>query len=97
MPATQTTDVRIDKVFNLNDMLSYGFFLDVRNLFDVENVVDVYKNTGKPDDNGNPPDPEGYATEETWRAAYENWKRRYKTPEYYGNPRIIRVGATLQF
>ncbi len=97
MPATHTTDVRIDKIFNLNNMLSYGFFLDVRNLFDAENVVDVYKNTGLPDDNGNPPDREGYATEEAWRAAYDNWKSRYKTPVNYGNPRIIRVGATLHF
>jgi outer membrane receptor protein involved in Fe transport len=97
MPSTHTTDLRIDKMFNVGEMFSWGLFLDVRNLFDVENVVDVYKNTGLPDDNGNPPDPEGYATEAAWRAAYENWKIRYRDPANYSNPRIIRTGAILQF
>jgi outer membrane receptor protein involved in Fe transport len=97
MPSTQTTDLRIDKMFNIGEMFAWGLFLDVRNLFDVENVVDVYRNTGKPDDNGNPPDPEGYASEATWRAAYENWKVRYRDPINYSNPRIIRTGAMLHF
>jgi outer membrane receptor protein involved in Fe transport len=97
MPSTHTTDMRMDKMFNIGDMFSWGLFLDVRNLFDVENVVDIYRSTGKPDDNGNPPDPEGYATEEAWKAAYENWRVRYKNPANYGNPRIIRMGAMLQF
>jgi len=97
MPSTQTADMRIDKMFNIGDMFSWGLFLDVRNLFDVENVVDVYHNTGEPDDNGNPPDIEGYATEEAWQEAYENWQVRYKDPFNYSNPRIIRMGAMLQF
>ena len=97
MPATRTVDMRIDKTFQLNDMLRYGFFLDVRNLFDEENVGDVYKNTGMPDDNGNAPDREGWPTEESYQAALANWRARYKDPDNYSNPRIIRVGATVQF
>lgn len=97
MPATHTTDLRIDKTFHLNEMLSYGLFLDVRNLFDNENVVDVYKNTGLADDNGNRPDPAGWLTEEAYLAALANWETRVRTPGNYSNPRIIRVGATLVF
>jgi outer membrane receptor protein involved in Fe transport len=97
MPSTQTADMRIDKMFNIGDMFAWGLFLDVRNLFDVENVVDVYRNTGEPDDNGNPPDIEGYATEEAWREAYENWQVRYRNPFNYSNPRLIRMGAMVQF
>ncbi len=97
MPATQSTDFRIDKIFNVNEMFNYGFFVDVRNFFDVENIVDVYRNTGLPDDNGNPPDREGYASEEDYLTAFANWKLRYKDPGNYGNPRIIRLGVTLRF
>jgi len=97
MPSTQTVDLRVDKIFNIGEMFAWGLFVDVRNLFDMKNVVDVYRNTGEPDDNGNPPDIEGYATEEAWQAAYDNWRERYQDPSYYGNPRLIRMGATLQF
>jgi outer membrane receptor protein involved in Fe transport len=97
MPSTQTTDLRVDKIFNIGDLISYGFFLDVRNLFDRENVVDVYNNTGLADDNGNRPDPAGWLTTESYQAALENWQSRFKNPSYYSNPRIIRLGATLMF
>lgn len=97
MPSTHTTDLRVDKIFHVNDMLNYGFFVDVRNLFDVENVIEVYADTGEADDNGNRPERAGYRTEEDYLAALASWKVRYKDPAYYSNPRIIRVGATLQF
>ena len=69
----------------------------MRNLFDRENIVDVYSRTGKPDDDGNPPIRESYVSEEQYLAAVENWRAYCKDPDNYGTPRTITVGATLSF
>lgn len=96
LPGVQTTNLRIDKYISVG-RLGFGLFADVRNLFNRQNIVDVYDRTGKPDDNGNMPLRESYSDEETWRQAVENWRKYVKDPSNYGQPRTITVGATMSF
>ncbi len=111
MPSLFDVDLRLDKYFHPYENLELNFFVDVRNLFDIRNVVQVYTRTGEPDDNGNRPiwDPENtgaYSAYERWGyeseydmylADLEGWKRRVKVPSFYTNPRIIRTGLMIKF
>ena len=97
LPSTQQTDLKVIKGFKVAGRFYCGLFLDVRNLFNVENVVNVYPYSGKPDDNGYPPTLEGYGMNyERWQKAYEVWQRRWRDPAHYGPPRIVRMGLWLK-
>lgn len=96
LPSTTRTDLRVDKNITLGGV-QFGLFADVRNVFDVENVVDVYPRTGRPDDNGTAPHREAYASEEQYRHAVENWRAFCKDPNNYGAPRTMTIGATVRF
>ncbi len=50
-PWTWTTDVRVKSGFNFG-ALKPIVFMDIKNLFDIKNVMSVYSNTGLPDDDG---------------------------------------------
>lgn len=52
-PWTSTFDFRLQKRIPVS-IFSIGLFLEVKNLFDTENVLYVYPRTGKPFDNGQP-------------------------------------------
>ena len=105
-------DMRVDKYFELGlPGLELNLFIDIRNLFNTRNVVQVYNLTGKPDDNGRAPvyDPAnlgdyayysiyGYESpQDMYQADLAGWKRRYKNPAHYTNPRIIRTGLRISF
>ncbi len=96
LSSRQITNLRIDKYFTAGTM-DFGIFLDVRNLFDRENVDDVYAVTGEPDDDGYKPTRESYATEEQWEAAVADWAVYVKDPINYGAPRTMAVGVTVGF
>jgi len=97
MPSFQKTDLKVEKGFRLRNKYEYSFFVDVRNLFDVENVVNIYRATGKPDDDTYMPTRESYNSDEAWKKAVEVWKRYAKNPNNYGEPRIIKFGVRLSF
>ncbi|MBN1424175.1 TonB-dependent receptor [Candidatus Fermentibacteria bacterium] len=96
LPSTTRTDLRVDRNIRFGGV-QFGLFADIRNLFDTENVADVYPRTGRPDDNGTPPLREAYATEEQYLGALENWGAYCKDPNNYGAPRTMTIGATLRF
>jgi len=96
MPPTHQMDMKIVKSFRGAGGLKYGLFLDVRNLFNVNNVVNVYTITGKPDDDADRPQKEAYYTEEEWERAVEVWQRYTKDPSNYGIPRIVRIGLWVR-
>lgn len=107
LPSTHQTDMKIVKSFKATGGLRYGLFLDVRNLFNVKNVTDIYYKTGEPDDNGEAPiwDPfqyqnyeqRGYnSAREWWEANYANWKEYVNHPIHYGIPRIVRIGIWVK-
>jgi len=97
LPSTHQTDMKIVKTFKVGGGWQYGLFLDVRNLFNVKKVVNVYPYPGKPYDNGCAPSKEAYPNdEESWRKAYEDWRKYCQDPSNYGIPRIVRIGIWVK-
>jgi len=115
-PPTKSVDVKLEKWFGLGKKRDntprktrVGFFVDVSNVFDWENVRSVYSNTGLPDDAGNDPvyepalyrDPgeDGYhLPEQEWREDLADWERYYgQNPGNYMEPRIMRFGLRVTF
>ena len=45
-PSTFQVDMRIDKCFNIADILNLNIYFNVINLFDIENVYNVFMRTG---------------------------------------------------
>ncbi|MBN2543895.1 TonB-dependent receptor [bacterium] len=63
-PWTYSTSLRVDKPFSIAG-ISASFFVNVTNLFNTMNVLNVYPNTGKVDDNNMTQDYETYM-DQTW-------------------------------
>jgi outer membrane receptor protein involved in Fe transport len=111
MPSNNRLDMRIDKYFHPSEDLELNFFIDVRNVFNIENIVNVNTFTGQPDDNGYPPIWDAanlgtYADYQKWgyASAYDmyladvaGWERYQKDPASYGIPRIFYVGMMVKF
>ncbi len=102
MPATYQVDLKFNKDFYLfgDKDLHLSFFTEVVNLFDRRNVLRVYSNTGKPDDDGYhyeltaDPDGEGPLTAEDVNRYY---RLLAKDPENYDAPRTLRWGIEFVF
>ncbi|MGB2698043.1 MAG: TonB-dependent receptor [Candidatus Zixiibacteriota bacterium] len=102
LPPTYRMDMRFNKDFYFfkDSDLHLTFFTEVENLFDRRNVIDVYSNTGKADDDGRyyvltpDPDGEGPLTAEDVNHYY---RLLAKDPQNYGSPRRIRWGLELVF
>jgi hypothetical protein len=56
-PSTFQVDMRLDKTFNIADALNLNIYFYVINLFDIENVNNVFMRTGSADDDGYLGDP----------------------------------------
>jgi outer membrane receptor protein involved in Fe transport len=101
LPASYTVDMRFNKDFFISgDNLYFTFFVEVENLFDRRNVVNVYSNTGRADDDGRrfdlTADPDGagpYTAEDVNRY----YKLLANDPQNYSEPRAVRVGFELNF
>ncbi len=52
MPWSTLVDLNIDRRFALGNVASLTAFLQVQNLFDVDNILGVYRGTGLPDNDG---------------------------------------------
>ncbi len=102
LPHTYTVDLKFNKDFYLfkDKDLHLTLFTEVQNLFDRRNVIDVYSNTGKPDDDGrnyeltSDPDGDGPLTAEDVNYYY---RLLAKDPQNYDYPRRIRWGLELIF
>ncbi|MGD8305491.1 MAG: hypothetical protein PVF17_02455, partial [Ignavibacteria bacterium] len=57
-PAIFQLDLRVDKTFNIADMLDLNIYLYVINLLDTRNIYNVFLRTGSPDDDGFLSDPD---------------------------------------
>ena len=51
-PATFQVDMRLDKTFNIADLLDLNIYIYVINLFDTENIQNVFHRTGSAADDG---------------------------------------------
>jgi len=102
MPATYTVDLKFNKDFYLfsDKDLRLSFFTEVENLFDRRNVIHVYSNTGKPNDDGRhyeltaDPDGDGPYTAEDVNRYY---RLLAKDPQNYDAPRTFRWGLEFVF
>ncbi len=73
MPATQRTDLRIEKFISFGNRFRMSLFTDIRNIFNTENVTQIWNTTGKPDDDGfRPPYEPAIAEYEAQRWLYLN-------------------------
>jgi hypothetical protein len=102
MPATYRVDLRFNKDFYFTQRsdLHLSFFTEIENLFDRRNVLNVYSNTGKPNDDGrdysltSDPDGDGPLTAEDVNYYY---RLLAKNPQNYDEPRVIRWGIEFIF
>jgi len=101
MPSTFSVDMRFNKNINIPRSDNFfSFFIEVENLFDRRNVVNVYSNTGRADDDGRryeetiDPDGDGPLTVEDVNRYY---KLLSSDPQNYSPPRQMRVGLEFNF
>jgi outer membrane receptor protein involved in Fe transport len=102
MPATYTVDMRLNKdIFmgKTSDMF-LSLYIEVENLFDRRNVINVYSNTGNPDDDGSGNEPR-YDPDGTGPLTVGDVERIYgllaMDPQNYDTPRTIRWGLEFVF
>jgi outer membrane receptor protein involved in Fe transport len=97
-PYNWYVDLKVDRTFNLPMFdTRLNVYVWVLNLFETENVVNVYPFTGDADSNGWLESPDG----QQWQAGatadeVELYKKREKNPFNYGPPRQIRLGVRLE-
>ncbi|MEE9168103.1 MAG: TonB-dependent receptor [Candidatus Neomarinimicrobiota bacterium] len=80
MPSTAVVDMKAYRDFRF-DRITARLFLDVRNVLNKRNILNVFNNSGKPDESLNP----------NSSAAWED------RPQYFGSPRHIEAGISLMF
>ncbi|KUG26535.1 tonb-dependent receptor [hydrocarbon metagenome] len=97
-PSQFRVDMRLEKTFVLGSGLSISPFLWVENLFDTENIVNVWRSTGDPTTTGflNTESGKTQAAQfgQGYVDDYQSWER---TPFNYGIPRLIRLGVKVNF
>jgi outer membrane receptor for ferrienterochelin and colicin len=95
MPATYSVDLRFNKyIFMTRSATFLSFFVEVENLFNRRNVINVYGNTGRADDDGR------FASEATDPEAdlrNHYYKLMANDPQNYSAPRRVRVGLEFNF
>jgi outer membrane receptor for ferrienterochelin and colicin len=100
MPAAYSVDLKLNKdiYFSKTSESFITVFVEVENLFDRRNVINVYSNTGKPDDDGWDPslavdlDGDGTTVQET-----EVRRLLANDPQNFDTPRQIRWGLEVIF
>ncbi len=102
MPATYTVDMKLNKdiyMSKTSDMF-LALYIEVENLFDRRNVINVYSNTGRPDDDGSGNEPR-YDPDGTGPLTVGDVERIYgllaMNPQNYDTPRTIRWGLEFVF
>ncbi|MEJ2193240.1 MAG: TonB-dependent receptor [Ignavibacteriaceae bacterium] len=56
-PSIFQVDMRLDKTFNIADVLNLNIYIQAINIFDTQNINNVFLRTGTPDDDGYLSDP----------------------------------------
>ncbi len=93
-------DLRVDKQISFG-RVSLNPYLWIQNLLDRDNIVDVWRSTGQPDNTSFLETAEGRAllqSESTKFPDYESDFRSFeRDPTNYGLPRLIRLGMKVKF
>ncbi len=108
-PWVYQVDLRVDKTFRWGDRLAATLSLYVINLFDTRNVLNVWSRTGSADDDGflSNPDLSGAYIQkygQQYADVYRLVKLSYARPAgysndpyFYGPPRQIRIGLSVEY
>lgn len=103
LPWTVTFDARINKIFNISGDKrgqSLEVYLQILNLFNTQNIVNVYPFTGSPDDDGYlaSSSAQSQIQQQVNAQAYVDlYNRRMMSPYNYGLPRRVRLGIAYNF
>lgn len=93
MPTSYTVDMRFNKNLQMNKYM-LSFFVEVDNLFNKQNIIDVYSLTGRPDYDGIRPT----ATLALNQDDINSFDKLYDyNPQNYSSPRTIRTGLKFRF
>lgn len=108
-PWRTTVDMKVDKDLELTwgngaeddkKVAILNVYVDVINLFDKENILEVYEQTGNPDDDGYLADPGNFNSIES-QLSPTSFRDYYNiivnNPGRYSLPRRIRLGVQLSF
>jgi hypothetical protein len=108
MPWAYTTDLQIDRTFDLafgkedgkKTMAFLNIYFRITNVFNVRNVLDVYRFTGNPDDDGYLSAAQYLPTIQNQldeRAFRDMYAINMNNPFNFGLPRTIRLGVKFDF
>lgn len=108
LPPNYNFDIRIDKDIALSKgsakpdrVQSFlNLYLVVQNLFDIQNVVGVYSSTGNAGDDGYLTSVDGIKNiplEVNPQSFIDLYKIRANNPNNYSSPRLLRLGAIINF
>jgi hypothetical protein len=101
-------DLRVDKDIELvwkkdgdNPKRSnLNIYLQVLNLLNTRNIINVYKATGSPDDDGYIASPQGQldlVNQTNTQSYLDLYSIKMNDPSYYSRPRVIRLGLLFDF
>ena len=99
-PAFNLVNLNVQKSFVIGKTAYINIYLTVENLISFKNVFKVYRDTGKPDDDGFLTDPANQSfinnqlDPDSYRYLYQ---QHLYNPEFYDIPRIWRFGIALKY
>ncbi|MCC7430037.1 TonB-dependent receptor [bacterium] len=97
-PWTYSLDMKLNKTFNLISKMNLEIYCLVKNLFDTENQVDIYKSSGASNTTNYLNTPAGQNELNANGAGFESvYQNAESNPLNYGQPRQVRFGLILNF
>ena len=100
MPWRSLINLRLDRKFDLSGKATLTAYLWIQNLLDSDNVLDVYRATGLPDNDGYLDTGEGrdwLTSQAVPESARVHYQFRVRNPFNYGIPRMTRLGVRIDF
>lgn len=109
LPWSTTTDIKLDRNIDLQwgkgededkKNATMNVYIQVLNLFDANNILNVYSSTGNPDDDGflASESQQQFITQQPDEQAFrDQYNAKVANPSYYALPRRIRLGIQLNF
>jgi hypothetical protein len=107
LPWQYRVDVKLDRDFKVKFGKSEGakvallnVYIQVQNLFDTRNIINVYRYTGNPDDDGylaTGPGQQDIAASTDPQAFVDQYNIKVNDPSNYSLPRRARLGVKLDF
>lgn len=97
-PGSNRLDLKLEKSFSLGNNLILTPYLWVENVFDADNVINVYRSTGDPYTSGYLSTEEGMAiARERGQKYVDDYISLERDPFNFGIPRLIKLGFRINF